>query len=90
MRRFVVLALAVVFTFSCYCLVNATGMDRSYLFSMDTAEEARKFDNDNTGAKIEVSREVVRQGSGAFKITPSGKSPETKIAVDIVGDALAA
>ncbi|MBP7868718.1 MAG: hypothetical protein KA002_01500, partial [Firmicutes bacterium] len=90
MKRLVVLVLAVVFTFSCCCLVKATGMDRSYLFSMDTAEEAAKFDNDNTGAKIELSREVVRQGSGSLKITPNRKSPETKIAVDIAGDTLSA
>ena len=90
MKRLWVLALAIVFTFSCHSLVNATGMDRSYLFSMDAAEEAAKFDNDNTGATIEFSREVVRQGSGAFKIIPNGKSPETKIAVDIVGETLAA
>lgn len=82
------LAFAVVFTFSCNPLVNAAGMDRAYLFSMDREEEIAKFDNDNTGAELEFSREVVRQGIGAMKVTPSGEAPETKIAVDIAGDVL--
>lgn len=79
------LALAVVFAFSCHWPANAAGIDRTYLFGMDTEEEIAKFDNDNTGARLELTREVVRQGFGAMKVTPNGKALETKVAVDIDG-----
>ena len=82
------LALVVVFALSWTVSVSAAGTDRAYLFGMDTEEEISKFDNDNTGAELELSREVVRQGVGSMKVTPNGEAPETKIAVDIVGDAL--
>lgn len=82
------LAFIVISALSCNLSVNAVDMDGTYLFGMDTEEEIAKFDNDNTGAKLEFSQEVVRQGIGAMKVIPSGEAPETKIAVDILGDAL--
>lgn len=82
------LALVVVLTLSWSTSVSANETDRVYLFGMDTEEEVVKFDNDNTGAELEPTQAVARQGVGSMKVTPTGEAPETKIAVDIVGDVL--
>lgn len=83
-----VLALTVAFTSLCTAPMSAAGTDRVYLFGMDTQEEIGKFDNDHTGAMMELSHGIARQGTNAMKVIPSGEAPETKIAVDIVGDTL--
>src|SRR5690554_6068809 len=83
-----VLVLTVAFTSLCTAPVSAAGTDRVYLFGMDTQEEIGKFDNDHTGAMMELSHGIARQGTNAMKVIPSGEAPETKIAVDIVGDTL--
>jgi len=59
-----------------------------YLFSLDTAEEIARLDNDNTGAKLALTQEIVKEGRGALAITPNGSAPETKIGAEIPGDKL--
>ena len=59
-----------------------------YLFSMDYREEARKFDNDNTGAGIKALSEVVSRVR-VLEVLRAEKAPEPS-RVDIAGDTLAA
>ncbi|MGE5599014.1 MAG: hypothetical protein ACM3XS_06510, partial [Bacteroidota bacterium] len=47
---------------------------------------SRSFDNDNTGATLSWTNEVVCQGSHALAVTPSGKAAETKVALPFSGD----
>lgn len=50
------------------------------LWNFETEDEVEKFDNDSTGATIEYNTEIVAEGKGAIKVTPSGTAGETKIA----------
>ncbi|WP_053001264.1 glucoamylase family protein [Kosmotoga pacifica] len=59
---------------------------RDYIWSMDTPEEISGFDNDNTGATLELSDEFVVQGTHSMKVVPSGEALETKVAMDIPQD----
>lgn len=82
---FCVLTFAVVVVFSLNAIALGADNGRVSLFSMETAEEVAKFDNDNTGAKLALTHEVASDGKGALAITPSGSAPETKIGVELSG-----
>src|SRR5690606_18582037 len=50
------------------------------LWNFETDEEVAKFDNDNTGAELELDTKTVAEGKAALKVTPNGEAEETKIA----------
>ena len=83
------LAFALLLTFSANALAAGAADGRVYLFNLDTAEEIAKLDNDNTGAKLALTQETVKEGKGALAVTPSGSAPETKIGVEIPAAKLA-
>ena len=67
-------------------VVGLTETAPTYIWTMDTAEEVAAYDNDNTGATLSWSTEVVCQGSHSLAVTPSGKALETKVAIPLAGD----
>lgn len=63
-----------------------TKEELNYIWTMDSEEEIKTFDNDRTGAIFELNNEFVIQGDASMKIIPSGKSDETKVAMPIPKD----
>lgn len=82
------LAFALTLILSANAVAGGASGGQVYLFSLDTAEEIAGFDNDNTGAKLVFTQEVVKEGRGALAITPNGSAPETKVAAEIPADKL--
>ena len=82
------LAFALTLILSASAVAGGASGGQVYLFSLDTAEEIAGFDDDNTGAKLALTQEVVKEGRGALAITPNGSAPETKLGVEIPGDKL--
>ena len=58
----------------------------TYIWSMDSEEEIDTFDDDNTGAIFELSRDVVLTGNHSMKVIPSGDAEETKAAMPVPQD----
>lgn len=69
-------------------LAEKVGAEQPYLWAMDDEDEVKGYENDNTGARFELSDEVVRQGKRSVKVIPSGEAPETKLALDLRGERL--
>jgi len=57
--------------------------ENSYIWGMDTEEEIATFSNDNTGAIFSLSKRYIAQGVASMEVKPSGKAPETKVALQI-------
>lgn len=60
----------------------------AYLWTMDTQDELKGFDNDNTGAQFALEDRIVAQGDKSVAVIPSGSAPETKLALDLNGSRL--
>ena len=82
------LAFALTLILSANAVAGGASGGQVFLFSLDTVEEIAKFDNDNTGAELVFTQEVVKEGRGALAITPNGSAPETKLGVEIPADKL--
>ena len=77
------LAFALTLILSASVVAGGASGGQMPLFGLDTVEEVAKFDNDNTGARLLFTQEVVKEGGGALAITPNGSAPETKLGVEI-------
>jgi len=63
--------------------------ENSYIWGMDTEEEIATFSNDNTGAIFSLSKRYIAQGVASMEVKPSGKAPETKVALQIPAEKIA-
>ncbi|HHV56062.1 MAG TPA: hypothetical protein GXX55_11565 [Firmicutes bacterium] len=61
-----------------------------YLWTMETMGEVFTYTNDNTGAKFKLSSEYVIEGKHSVAVIPSGSAIETKLAIPLEGEKLAA
>jgi len=70
--------------------VRAAQEEGTYLWTMDAMGEVFSYKNDNTGAKFKLSDQYVIQGQRSVAVTPGGAAVETKLALPLDGDRLAA
>ncbi|HHV56061.1 MAG TPA: hypothetical protein GXX55_11560 [Firmicutes bacterium] len=69
----------------------ATAEDQfRWIWTMDSETEIGTFHNDNTGARFELSDRVKIQGTHSMKVIPSGNSAETKVALPLERERVAA
>ncbi|MBE3576320.1 MAG: hypothetical protein IMX00_01255 [Limnochordales bacterium] len=62
----------------------------TYLWTMDTLGEVFSYKDDNTGARFKLSDQYVIQGQRSVSVIPSGSAIETKLAIPLDGERLAA
>lgn len=70
--------------------VRAAQDEGTYLWTMDAMGEVFSYKNDNTGAKFKLDDKYVIQGQRSVAVTPGGSAVETKLALPLDGDRLAA